>query len=107
MLMNGVPSSHPDSANYGRHWTAEQVHEMYAPSEDSVQTVRNWLVESGVDDGAIIHSDNKGWLAMNLPAWQVEDLFQTEYHEHVHSTSGVVKVGSDEYVPCTIVKTMC
>jgi tripeptidyl-peptidase-1 len=70
---------------------------MFAPSEESVQAVREWLVTSGIEDDAIVHSDNKGWLAFDIPAWQAEDLFQTEYHEHVHSTSGQVRVGCDEY----------
>jgi hypothetical protein len=70
---------------------------MFAPSEESVQAVREWLVASGIEDDAIVHSDNKGWLAFDVPARQAEDLFQTEYHEHVHSTSGQVRVGCDEY----------
>lgn len=59
--------------------------------------MRDWLVASGIEDSAIVHSDNKGWLAFDIPAWQAEDLFQTEYHEHVHATSGQVRVGCDEY----------
>jgi len=58
--------------------------------------VREWLVSSGIEDKSIVHSENKGWLALDIPAWQAEDLFKTEYHEHVHSTSGKVSVGSDE-----------
>ena len=72
---------------------------MFAPSEEVVQSVRSWLVASGVDDAVIIHSDNKGWLAFDLPAWQAEELFQTAYHEHVHANSGNVRVGCDEYEP--------
>jgi tripeptidyl-peptidase-1 len=61
-----------------------------------VQEVRDWLVASGIEDNLIAHSDNKGWLAMDIPAAQAEALFQTEYHEHVHSNSGKVKVGCDK-----------
>jgi len=71
---------------------------MFAPSEEAVQSVRAWLVAAGIEDDAIVHSDNKGWLAFDIPAWQAEDLFQTEYHEHIHSTSEQVRVGCDEYV---------
>jgi len=76
----------------------EEVHEMFAPAEEVVQAVRNWLVSSGIEDNEIVHSDNKGWLAFDIPAWQAENLFQTEYHEHEHSESGKVKIGCDEYV---------
>jgi tripeptidyl-peptidase-1 len=70
---------------------------MFAPSEDAVQEVRDWLVASGIDMTSIVHSDNKGWFALDIPTWQAEGLFQTEYHEHVHSASGNVKIGCDEY----------
>jgi subtilase family serine protease len=90
--------SHPASPNFGKHWTAEQVHDMFAPSEETVQAVRDWLVASGIEESAIVHSENKGWLALDIPTWQAEDLFNTEYHEHVHSNSGQVRVGCDEYV---------
>ncbi|KAN0106727.1 putative Tripeptidyl-peptidase sed1 [Hyaloscypha variabilis] len=89
--------SHPSSPNFGKHWTQEQVHDMFAPSEEAVQSVRAWLVAAGIEDDAIVHSDNKGWLAFDIPAWQAEDLFQTEYHEHIHSTSQQIRVGCDEY----------
>ncbi|TVY16819.1 Aorsin [Lachnellula arida] len=89
--------SHPDSPNFGKHWTAEKVHEMFAPSKETVEIVREWLVSAGIEDESIVHSDNKGWIALNIPASQAEDLFKTEYHEHVHSTSGKVRIGSDEY----------
>ncbi len=69
---------------------------MYAPSEDSVQAVREWLITSGVNSEIIVHSENKGWIALDIPAWQAEQLFHTEYYEHIHSTSGMVRVGSDE-----------
>jgi tripeptidyl-peptidase-1 len=71
---------------------------MFAPSEDTVQTVRGWLVASGIEDNLIVHSENKGWIAIDIPAWQAEELFKTEYHEHEHASSGQVKVGCDEYV---------
>ncbi|KKY25269.1 putative protease s8 tripeptidyl peptidase [Phaeomoniella chlamydospora] len=90
-------SADPTSPNYGRHWTAEQVHDMFSPSEDTIQVVREWLVAAGVRDEHIIHSENKGWFALDIPAWKAEDLFLTEYHEHVHSETGRIAIGSDEY----------
>lgn len=62
--------SHPQSANFGnslnskavlawkidtdletigKHWTAEKVANTFAPSKESVDSVTNWLVESGID----------------------------------------------------------
>lgn len=31
--------SHPDSENYGKHWSAKEVAEMFAPSEETVSSV--------------------------------------------------------------------
>jgi tripeptidyl-peptidase-1 len=96
-ILTNPLSSHPTSPNYGKHWTKEAVHDMFAPSEETVETVREWLVASGIEISHIVHSDNKGWLAFDIPTWQAEELFQTKYHEHVHVETGAVKVGSDEY----------
>jgi tripeptidyl-peptidase-1 len=71
---------------------------MFAPSEETVEAVRNWLVASGIKKDNIVHSENKGWLALDIPTWQAEDLFQTEYHEHRHKSSGNLRIGCDEYV---------
>jgi tripeptidyl-peptidase-1 len=73
---------------------------MYAPSEETLQAVRAWLLSSGIEEERIIHSNNKGWIAMDIPAWRAEELLQTVYHEHIHLT-GAVRIGSDEYVAAT------
>lgn len=90
--------SHPQSPNYGKHWTVEQVNDMFAPSEDAVASVRAWLEESGVNE--VVHTENKGWLAFDIPAWQAEELLQTDFYEYERaSTPGAsrVKIGSDGY----------
>lgn len=49
--------SHPSSLNYGRHWSSEDVHAMYAPSSEAVDAVRGWLQDAGIED--VVHSENK------------------------------------------------
>lgn len=51
--------SHPHSANYGKHWTADEVIEAFKPDDADVQVVRDWLVGSGIPVETITHSDNK------------------------------------------------
>lgn len=41
--------SHPNSKNFGQHWTSQKVHEMFSPSQESVNVVKEWLVSSGID----------------------------------------------------------
>ncbi|KAK4495689.1 hypothetical protein PRZ48_012957 [Zasmidium cellare] len=91
--------SHPDSERYGRHWSAEEVHEFFAPAEEAAEDVKAWLMNSGIDASSIMHYENKGWLALNVSASKAEQMFKTEYFEYEHKgrQSEGVKVGCDDY----------
>lgn len=70
---------------------------MFAPSDTAVQAVREWLINSGIHDSRIAHSDNKGWLAFDATVEEVENLLHAEYYEHEHRHSENLRVGCDEY----------
>lgn len=89
--------SDPRSERYGKYLSMEEVHDLFAPIEDHVQTIKEWLQRSGIDGSRIVHSDNKGWLAFDATTEEAERLFRTEYYEHEHSQSDRVRVGCDEY----------
>lgn len=89
-------SASSSSSSYGKHWTAEEVHSTFAPSEESVRTVRDWLVSSGIEGHNVIQSENRGWFALNIPARDAERLFSTELFEHEHPTAANIKVGCDQ-----------
>jgi len=89
--------SHPASEHYGKYMTAEEVHDLFAPTYEAVDSVRDWLVSAGIQEEAIAHSDNKGWLAANVPAEDVERLFMSELYEYEHSRTGDIRIGCDEY----------
>ncbi len=57
--------------------------------------MRAWLVESGIESGQIVHSDNKGWLALDIPVHEAERLFNTKYYEHEHKKYDSVRIGCD------------
>ena len=78
--------SHPDSPNYGKHWTPEQVIEKFAPKPESIKSVKNWLYESGIDFHRVRLSGNKGWLEVNATVAEAESLLNTEYHVYQHET---------------------
>ena len=88
--------SHPSSERYGRHWTAEEVDKTFAPSEASVQAVREWLHSTGIAAKDI--ASRKGWLAIDIRAGQAEELFKTEYFEH-ETADGTIRIGCDKYEP--------
>lgn len=87
--------SHPESANYGKHWTKQEVHDYFAPGDDSIDVVKQWLTKSGIDHEDILHYDNKGWLAFDTTVEKAEHLFETEYFEH--DVLGDTRIGCDGY----------
>ena len=90
----------PSSPKYGKHWTAAEVHAFFAPAEQALDEVKQWLIDHGIQADDIVHFENKGWLALDVPASKVEELFKTSLFEHEDSTSGAIRIGcSDYHVP--------
>ncbi|KIK61113.1 hypothetical protein GYMLUDRAFT_43210 [Collybiopsis luxurians FD-317 M1] len=95
--------SHPDSPEYGKHWTPQQVVDTFAPSEESVRKVFGWLKDSGFSKEKIKMSANKGWIQVDATIAEVEDLLKTEYQVYRHNESGEEQIGCHEYsVPAAI-----
>ena len=88
--------SSPNSKNYGKHWTQEEVIAKFAPSTEAIDATRDWLVASGIARHRITHSDNQGWLAFDASTEEIESLLDTEYYHYEHATHGST-VGCDEY----------
>ncbi|KAJ2974061.1 hypothetical protein NUW58_g8780 [Xylaria curta] len=100
-LMDGhnllMDISNPESENYGKHLSAEEVVDFFAPPDSSVQAVRSWLVEAGIAPHTISQSANKQWIQFDAPVEQVEDLLMTKYHVWKHKMTGSKDIGCDEY----------
>lgn len=115
--------SNPHSSKYGQHWSADDVISMFEPrcvalpsssmyppnrqyspktnthiySSESVESVSNWLTESGIAADRINQHANKGWVEVpDATVREIEDLLQTEYYlyDHKHGSS---HVACDEY----------
>lgn len=86
----------PESVNYGKHWTAVEVNKAFAPTAETVQTVRDWLISAGIASERLSISDNKGWLAFDASVEEAESLFQTQYYEHQDKNPSKYTVGCDE-----------
>ncbi|KAF2159582.1 hypothetical protein M409DRAFT_29901 [Zasmidium cellare ATCC 36951] len=89
--------SHPDSEQYGKHLSAEEVNDLFAPSQHSIESVRDWLIQSGINETAIAHSDNRGWIAADVPAGIAEDIFRAQLYEYESVKTGSVRIGCHEY----------
>ncbi|KAJ5666609.1 hypothetical protein N7462_011018 [Penicillium macrosclerotiorum] len=89
--------SNPFSSRYGQHMTEAEVHEFFAPSQDTVDSVRSWLESSGIAASRISHSVNKQWLQFDADAKELEDLLHAEYYIYTHSQNGGSHVACREY----------
>lgn len=91
-------SSHPSSANYGKHWSIEDVTVTFAPSDETVSAVREWLVNiGGITNDRIVQSDNEAWLAFDATVKQAESLLHAEYNHYEHTNSGNSYAACEEY----------
>ncbi|KAG0699469.1 peptidase S8/S53 domain-containing protein [Suillus ampliporus] len=93
-LLNEV--SHPASPSYGNHWSASQVAAKFAPSTESVETVRSWLIESGVEPHRVKLSPTKGWLEVDSTVEEAENLLLADYHVYDHET-GTKHIACESY----------
>jgi tripeptidyl-peptidase-1 len=83
--------SHPSSPQYGKLWTAEDVRNAFAPSKESIETVRSWLSDAGIEHV----EETRGWLVFDTTIAHAEKMMQSEYYEHEDLETGAVRLGCD------------
>ncbi|KAM0805168.1 peptidase S8/S53 domain-containing protein [Usnea florida] len=93
-ILMGV--SDPTSEKYGKHLTAEQIIEQFAPQPETINAVQNWLVSSGIEPNRISLSRGKNWLNFDANISEVEGLLKTEYKVYQHTT-GQNHIACDDY----------
>ncbi|KAL2070575.1 hypothetical protein VTL71DRAFT_13601 [Oculimacula yallundae] len=89
--------SHPTSKKYGQHYSAEEVADIFAPSQKTVDAVHEWLVSAGIAAEKISQSVNKQWMQVDASVLDLESLLDTEYHEYEHTDSGKTTLACDKY----------
>jgi tripeptidyl-peptidase-1 len=87
--------SDPDSTSFGQFWTQEDVIEAFKPAEHTVDALKSWLSSEGIEH--ITHSDNKQWLAFDLPARHAETMLKTSYFESVLE-NGRIEISCNSYM---------
>ena len=81
-----IDVAHPDSLNYGKHWTPAEVSAAFRPPEEAVDAVRDWLVEDGsIDANRVMLSKSGGWITLNTTVEEAEYLLDTEYYVYEHA----------------------
>ncbi|KAI0629798.1 subtilisin-like protein [Trametes polyzona] len=88
--------AHPNSPTYGQHFSPEDVVDIFAPSDETIRAVTEWLVESGIRKERLRLTASKGWIEVNTTTAEVEDLINAEYHVYTHS-SGAQQIGCHSY----------
>lgn len=88
--------SQPESAGYGKHWSAGEVFRKFSPSAESIGAVLAWLEENGFDSSRAKLTRNRGWIEVQATVEEAERLLQTEYHVYGHET-GQEHVACDSY----------
>jgi subtilase family serine protease len=90
--------SDPRSSRYGQHLSVEEVHDLFAPSQETVDNVRAWLESEGISASRISQSSNKQFLQFDASAAEVERLLNTEYYLYQHAGTGRSHIACREYV---------
>jgi tripeptidyl-peptidase-1 len=89
--------SHPTSKNYGKHWTPQQVAETFAPAQESVDLVMEWLELEGIHPTRTRLANGRHWIAFNATVKEVERLLKTQYHVYTHAQHGTPHLACDHY----------
>lgn len=89
--------SHPESPNFGNHWTAKQVAEAFAPTDETVTSVLDWLAETGISPDRVKQSQGLNWLHTEVTVEEAENLLRTKYHKYTHTRTGQTHVACEEY----------
>jgi tripeptidyl-peptidase-1 len=88
----GVIESHlleisdPKHPRHGQHMTAEEIHAIVAPADETVELVNAWLAEHDITNA--LYSPGKDWISIVVTIEKAEQLLQTKYSVFEHSRDG-------------------
>jgi len=74
--------SDPSHARYGQYLSADEVHDLIAPADDTVGLVQAWLHDHNITTSTL--STTKDWIYVTLPVAKIERLLQAEYSVYRH-----------------------
>jgi tripeptidyl-peptidase-1 len=89
--------SHPESPNFGKHWSAKQVAETFAPSQEAVASVLEWLADAGITGDRVKQSQGLNWIHTDVTVAEAESLLKTKYYKYTHAQSGQAHVACEVY----------
>ncbi|OCH90819.1 subtilisin-like protein [Obba rivulosa] len=93
--------SHPVSPNYGKHWSPAKVAETFRPSNESLETVRAWLADNGIQAHRTRVSHGGGWIHTDVTIEEAEALLGTDYYVYQNAAEDRehIACGSTYHLP--------
>lgn len=92
--------SHPSSPGYGKHYSRQDIVELFAPSNDTVETVRSWISRHG---GSSALSRDRGWFHANMSVVEAESMLNASYYKYHHTLQDYSTISCEEYyLPSTV-----
>ncbi|KAG5957601.1 hypothetical protein E4U58_005762 [Claviceps cyperi] len=77
--------------------TGDQVANLFAPKQETIDAVKAWLVESGVPADSISLSKGRSWLMFNSSVSKLGSLVKADYHVFENAHSKRERIGTEEY----------
>ncbi|KAI9437285.1 subtilisin-like protein [Lactarius indigo] len=85
--------SNPEHERYRAHLSREQVAELVAPRQDTLELVHSWLQHHGVPSSSISTSHGGGWLKISgVPVSQADELLSASYQLYRHVEANETEV---------------
>jgi tripeptidyl-peptidase-1 len=76
--------SDPTHIRYGQHLSAKEVNRLIQPTNETIDQIHKWLLESNVSSSWLEYSIAKDWISVTLPVESVEKLLDTKYSVFKH-----------------------
>lgn len=86
--------SDPSHARYGQYMSASEIRDLIAPSVETVDTVRDWLLEHKISEAVL--SPNRDSFEVVLPVEKIKELLATTYSIFRHD-DGTTLVRAPEW----------
>lgn len=84
--------STPSSPQYGKFLTAAEVSALVMPSQESINSVVNWLTSYGVQHKSLEFTRSMDFIKFSVPISIATELLSTKYVTYKHTTKGTVLI---------------
>lgn len=90
--------SDPENERYGQHLSQQEVNAFLAPSQQSEEAVRRWLVEHGIEEHQHKRSVAGDWISVNVSVRKAREMLGgADFAMYQNERSGEMLVRTTEY----------